>query len=204
MRPIYLILCPQCLFFLFVSKPISLLVWDALPQNSATLRVKPICSCHSNQRVILPANSISTFSNSFLLFLFSFWMESKLFSAEVFISAILLNIGPAIFVLGYHIKKGLLPSSKKQIIYLLIPLRLRSRVSRAGRPLKSSVTLTFSRRLADRSSFLTTGLRPAGRTVSPEPEQSTVSGEGHRHTKGGHDPSTQAAHNQPWSLYVLC
>ena len=131
-------------------------------------------------------------------------MESKLFSAEVFISAILLNIGPAIFVLGYQIKKRLLPSSKKQIIYLLIPLRLRSRVSRAGRPLKSSVTLTFSRRLADRSSFLTTGLRPAGRTVSPEPEQSTVSGEGHRHTKGGHDPSTQAAHNQPWSLYVLC
>ena len=71
MRPIYLILCPQCLFFLFVSKPISLLLWNALPQNSATLRVKPIGSCHSNQRVILPANSISTFSNSFLLFLFS-------------------------------------------------------------------------------------------------------------------------------------
>ena len=66
MRPMYLILCPQCLFFLFVSKPISLLVWDALPQNSATLRVKPIGSCHSNQRVILPANSISTISHSFL------------------------------------------------------------------------------------------------------------------------------------------
>ena len=78
MRPIYLILCPQCLFFLFVSKPISLLVWDALPQNSATLRVKPICGCHSNQRVILPANTISTISNSFpALFSNTAWLSSS-------------------------------------------------------------------------------------------------------------------------------
>ena len=40
-------------------------------------------------------------------------MESKLSSAEVFIFAILPNIGPAIFVPGYQIKKRLLPSSKK-------------------------------------------------------------------------------------------
>ena len=35
-------------------KPISLLLSDSLPQSSAALRVEPICSCHSDQRVVLP------------------------------------------------------------------------------------------------------------------------------------------------------
>ena len=37
-------------------KPISLLLSDSLPQSSAALRVEPICSCHSDQCVVLPGN----------------------------------------------------------------------------------------------------------------------------------------------------
>ena len=73
------------------------------------------------------------------------------------------------------------------------PLLLRSKLSRAGKPTSSSVTLISASLLAERSRLRTPVLRPAGRTVRPDPEQSAVSADEHRHTRGGHEASAMAA-----------